>query len=229
MPREYKKVSGRAIAIRREIIAASMENLHRATKQSSAGRTLTLAIAAPKLRFAGCAQLRFGARYGSEEVSMSDTVSLEDRTAIANIISKLEAAWNAGDGVAFGAPMAADADCVTIRAEHYRGRDAIAAGHSAIFRTLYAGSTIHYTLQSVRLLRTDVALVHVKTVLDAPTGPLAGRHSATFSAVLTREAEGWQVAAFHNTLAPPGDGTPANLTIGAGDLRGISAKRHQSF
>jgi hypothetical protein len=54
----------------------------------------------------------------------------------------------------------------------------------------------------VRLLRQDVALVHVKAVLDAPAGPLAGRHEALFSAVLTREPDGWRIAAFHNTLAP---------------------------
>ena len=91
---------------------------------------------------------------------------------------------------------------MTIRAEHFRGRQAIASGHAAIFRSIYAGSTNHLTLESARLLRQDVALIHVRAVLDAPVGPLAGRHEAFFSAVLTREPDGWSIASFHNMLAP---------------------------
>jgi hypothetical protein len=51
----------------------------------------------------------------------------------------------------------------------------------------------------VRLLRPDVALAHVHSNLDVPQGPLAGRHVARFSMVLTRGADGWEIAAFHNT------------------------------
>ena len=125
-----------------------------------------------------------------------------DRAALETIVRKLEAAWNAMDGSAFAAPFAADADFVTIRAEHFRGRPAIGAGHAAIFKTIYAGSTNHFAVEGARLLRPEVALVHVHSTLDAPTGPLAGRHGARFSLVLTKERGGWEIAALHNTLEP---------------------------
>jgi hypothetical protein len=51
-----------------------------------------------------------------------------DRTTIDALVASLEAAWTAGDADAF----AADADFVNVRAEHHRGRAAIAAGHAAI-------------------------------------------------------------------------------------------------
>lgn len=124
-----------------------------------------------------------------------------DRATLEGIVGRLEAAWNAMDGDAFAAPFAGDADFVTIRGEHMRGRPAIAAGHTGIFRTIYAGSTNHYTVEAARLLRPEVALVHVHAVLDAPHGPLAGRHSARFSLVVTKDAGGaWEIAALHNTL-----------------------------
>ena len=134
---------------------------------------------------------------------MSDTFNPADRAAIEGIVTKLGSAWNAGDGPAFGEPFASDADFVNIRAEHFRGREAIANGHSAIFRTIYAGSRNRLTVDSLRLLRPGVALVHVTAVLDVPSGPLAGRHTALFSAVLTQGSSGWEIASFHNTLAPP--------------------------
>jgi uncharacterized protein (TIGR02246 family) len=133
---------------------------------------------------------------------MTETLEPGDRVALESIVAALEAAWNAGDGSRFGEPFAPDADFVTIRAEHFRGREAIARGHAAIFRTIYAGSVNRYTMESARLVRPDVAIVHVVSVLDAPSGPLAGRHTATFSAVLTRAPDSWQIAALHNTLAP---------------------------
>ncbi|MBA3554906.1 MAG: SgcJ/EcaC family oxidoreductase [Gemmatimonadales bacterium] len=119
-----------------------------------------------------------------------------------------EAAWNAMDGGAFAAPFAAEADFVNIRGEHFRGRAAIAAGHAALFRTIYAGSTNRYNVEAVRLLRPEVALVSVHSRLEVPQGPFAGQHGARFSLILTEEAGRWEIAALHNTLeavpGPPG-------------------------
>ena len=131
---------------------------------------------------------------------MTNAIHSSDRTAIEKIVASLEAAWNAGDGKAFGAPFSTDADFVNIRADHFQSRDAIAAGHDAIFRTIYAGSVNRYKVESVRLLRPDVALAHVHAVLNSPAGPLAGTHASRFSIVLTREGGGWQIASLHNTL-----------------------------
>jgi uncharacterized protein (TIGR02246 family) len=129
---------------------------------------------------------------------MSD--SALDRAALESVVHQLEAAWNAMDGAAFAAPFAADADFVNIRGEHFRGRPAIADGHTAIFQTVYEGSTNNMTIEDIRLLRPEVALLRVHSLLDTPRGPLAGRHGARFSLVLTKESSGWKIAALHNTL-----------------------------
>ncbi|HEY7636262.1 MAG TPA: SgcJ/EcaC family oxidoreductase [Gemmatimonadales bacterium] len=131
---------------------------------------------------------------------MTSPFSPADRAALEHIVRLLETAWNAGDGQAFAAPFAEDADFVTIRGEHFRGKPAIGAGHAAIFRTIYAGSTNRLTIEAARLLRPDVALVHVHSTLDAPQGPLAGRHAARLTLVLTKEQTGWEITALHNTV-----------------------------
>jgi uncharacterized protein (TIGR02246 family) len=114
-------------------------------------------------------------------------------------------AWNAMNGSTFAAPFAVEADFVNIRGEHFRGRAAIAAGHAALFQSIYAGSTNHLTVEAARLLRPEVALVRVHSLLDTPRGPMSGRHGARFSLVLTKERSGWEIAALHNTLeAAPG-------------------------
>jgi uncharacterized protein (TIGR02246 family) len=125
---------------------------------------------------------------------VDESISSKDRAALEAIVQKLQAAWNAGDGDAFAEPFAENADFVTMRAEHMRGRATIASGHNGIFRTIYAGSVVQLTIEALRLLRPDVALLHVHSQLDAPTGPMAGKHGARFSMVLTRERVGWEIA-----------------------------------
>ncbi|MFN8549628.1 MAG: SgcJ/EcaC family oxidoreductase [Candidatus Eisenbacteria bacterium] len=131
---------------------------------------------------------------------MSETMDASTRAALEAIVGKLESAWNEGSGEAFAVPFAEDADFVTIRGEHMRGRTVIAAGHDALFRTIYAGSRNQCAIEAARLLRPDVALVHVRAVMDAPSGPLEGRHGACFSLIVCRAAAGWEIAALHNTL-----------------------------
>jgi uncharacterized protein (TIGR02246 family) len=138
-----------------------------------------------------------------EKEPVTTELPTPDRGALDKIVRDLEAAWNAGDGVAFAAPFAADADFVNIRGEHVRGRDTIAAGHAGIFRTIYAGSRNHYVVEHARLLRPEVMLARVHATLDAPHGPLAGRHHARFSLVLTKEPDGWEIVALHNTVEAP--------------------------
>lgn len=135
---------------------------------------------------------------------MKTALSPTDRARIDAIVASLEAAWNAADGDAFAKPFAQDADFVNVRAEHHSGRAAIAAGHTAIFRTIYAGSKNRYSVESARLITADVALAHVNASLDTPSGPMAGRINALFSMVLARTSDSWEIASFHNTaLAPP--------------------------
>jgi uncharacterized protein (TIGR02246 family) len=127
----------------------------------------------------------------------------DDRGSItddaAALAARLESAWNAGDGAAFAAPFAEDADFVNVLGMHARGREAIAAGHEQIFRSVYAGSTVRYRVETARLLRPDVALVHLNASLTVPTGPMAGTDDAIPSLVLTRDGGEWRVASFHNT------------------------------
>ena len=83
---------------------------------------------------------------------MSDDLTLTDRESSAAIVHDLETAWNHGDGAAFADHFTPDADFVNIQAEHMQGRDVIASGHTAIFRTIYAGRTNQYSMEAARLI-----------------------------------------------------------------------------
>jgi uncharacterized protein (TIGR02246 family) len=116
-----------------------------------------------------------------------------------DVLSRLEEAWNAGDGTAFGAPYRPDASFVTIRGEMAHGPE-IGAGHAQILTSIYLGSTNRMELLEAQRVSDDVIVATSRNTLDAPHGPLAGVHAALSTSVLVRTGDEWRVAATQNTL-----------------------------
>ena len=128
-------------------------------------------------------------------------LSTDPTTVAHEVLGRLEAAWNNGDGVAFGDVYTADASFVTIRGEHFIGGAAIGAGHDGIFRTIYAGSVNRMDLVRADEVAEGVILAVSVNTLDCPAGPLAGRHRAASTSVIARDGAGaWRVVSTHNTL-----------------------------
>lgn len=118
-----------------------------------------------------------------------------------DVLARLESAWNAADGQAFGASYAADASFVTIHGRFLTGRRAIAEGHAGIFGSIYAGSVNRMELLSAREVADGVVVCVSRNTLACPAGPLAGVNRATSTSVLARDGGSWTVVATHNTLA----------------------------
>jgi uncharacterized protein (TIGR02246 family) len=135
---------------------------------------------------------------------MTATHLAQTATTLARqVLLNLEAAWNTADGAAFGAAYAPDASFVTIRGEHIQGSAAIGAGHHGIFTTIYAGSTNRMDLVRADQVAEGVVLAVSLNTLDCPTGPLAGRHQAMSTSVITRSGGDlgpWHIVSTHNTL-----------------------------
>jgi uncharacterized protein (TIGR02246 family) len=129
----------------------------------------------------------------------------KDRADVDRVAASLTAAWNAADGVAFGAVFAEDADFVNIRGGHFTGRETISKAHQEIFGSIYRGSRCVFTLLKTRQLADGLIVAILEAHLHCPQGPLAGEHNALATAVVRREPSGWHIVSFHNTLrqAPP--------------------------
>jgi uncharacterized protein (TIGR02246 family) len=129
----------------------------------------------------------------------------EDESAIQKIIGRLQDGWNKGDGKAFAAPFAEDADYVIVNGMRIKGRDVIATGHQNIFDTIYKNSHNEGTIQSIRFIRADVAIVHVEWHLKFGAGGNVREGKAMNSMVMTKEKGEWGITAFHNTPIAPAE------------------------
>ena len=127
----------------------------------------------------------------------------EDEAAIRAIIIRVQDGWNAGDGKAFAAPFAEDADYVVVNGMRIKGREVIAAGHTQIFETIYKGSHNTASIQGVRFIRDDVAIAHIEWRLKFRQGDTPREARAMCSMVMTKQNGQWSITAFHNTPIAP--------------------------
>ena len=91
---------------------------------------------------------------------MSDLAPTDD-AGVHALVAQLAQGWNTKNAARFAQPFTDDADFVPINGMHIQGRPNIESGHQHLFATTYQHSTIDLAVTHVRLLRPDVALVHV--------------------------------------------------------------------
>ncbi|HKY03263.1 MAG TPA: SgcJ/EcaC family oxidoreductase, partial [Blastocatellia bacterium] len=122
-----------------------------------------------------------------------------DEAEIRSLVTQLQEAWNKGDGKAFAEPFAEDADYVVVNGMYVKGRTVIGQGHQRIFDTIYKNSHNTGTVERIRFLRDDVAVVHVEWLLKRTENGAAREARARATLVVTKDKGRWSIAAFHNT------------------------------
>ena len=122
-----------------------------------------------------------------------------DEAAMRENVRQMEAGWNAKSGAQYARPFAEDADYVVVNGMYFKGREAITRAHQGIFDTIYKESTLSLSVRQVRMLRPDVAVVHVNATNRYKSGGEAHTAEAILTLVMTKESGGWKIAAFQNT------------------------------
>jgi uncharacterized protein (TIGR02246 family) len=123
-----------------------------------------------------------------------------DEQALHSLYQQLIDAWNSGDGQAYGAVFTEDASYVDVTGTNTQGRQAISASHQHMFQTFLKGSQLVATITSIRFLRPDVALLHVRgeTRLAGQVEPAPDRATIE-TAIAVKEQGKWLFAALQNT------------------------------
>src|SRR5271167_361306 len=122
-----------------------------------------------------------------------------DERALHQLVYQLEAAWNAGDGAGFADAFAEDADFIHILGGYYAGRAAIEAGHRMILGTIYKNSTVRYSVEKIRFLRSDVAIVFLRQYLQFYEAGAPLDLEARPTIVAEKADEIWRIVALQNT------------------------------
>ena len=151
---------------------------------------------------ASCVALLFVA---SMSRAQSADATAADEAAIRTVMDRGAEAFNRHDAAACAAVYTSDADLVNVRGDHLKGRTAIEHGLASAFAGRYKDAQMTRGPVTIRFLRPDVALAHVKNVITGVSGPEGtegtggGVQTELGLRVFVKEDGAWRVAALHNT------------------------------
>lgn len=161
----------------------------------------------------------------AQDVAPQASGAANARAVATEVLDRLDAAWNAGDGDAFAKEFSDDADVINIFGAYFHGRTAIAVRMKQIFGTIFKGS-VHRsrTLESVRHLSADIIVAVSSAVVDVPSGPLAPQTRNRQTFILVKQQDAWRIVHWHNTpIQPPKSGRTGNTCQGGQRLRSMPA------
>jgi len=133
------------------------------------------------------------------------------QTSIEKLLATEQAAWNAGDSVAYADAYTDDADFINIRGQVFAGKAAVQQQHAKIFAGPFKESTISIVLRKFTLLSDKAALVDTdQTVTNfkgLPPGIVATAPDTLvthFKYLAIQQVDGsWKFVAGQNTSQLP--------------------------
>ncbi|HEX7726399.1 MAG TPA: SgcJ/EcaC family oxidoreductase [Rhizomicrobium sp.] len=132
-----------------------------------------------------------------------------DRVAIEKLIAAEDAAWNSGDAVAYSRAIAKDCVFTNIFGAVFAGHAGFEAQHARIFSTIYRGTRLRQTIDHLRFIRPDVAIVdtsaEVTGIRAFPPGLQAhsGALLTKLLQVFVKDDGAWKIASYHNVDVKP--------------------------
>ncbi len=136
-----------------------------------------------------------------------------DDAAIRAVQAEQERAWNAHDAHAYAQLFAEDADIITARGWHWKGRTEAEGKLGQAFAYVFAQSRLHIDEISIRPLPDDLALAYVSwsmTGTKNPDGSLADAPLRGIQTQLLGKKDGrWWIISSQDTNAQPERPFPA--------------------
>jgi uncharacterized protein (TIGR02246 family) len=121
---------------------------------------------------------------------------VSDEEAIARLVAAREAAWNAGDTVAYAQLLTEDADIVSATGRAARGRKALLELFAEQHANAFAGVRTRTAITQIRMLGKEGAIADVRYELEG--GGVDAMRSGVMVFALRKETGRWRIAAIRS-------------------------------
>jgi uncharacterized protein (TIGR02246 family) len=133
----------------------------------------------------------------------------DTRSEIAALVAAEAAAWNKGNAEEFADRALPDISFTNIFGMFSVGKAPFVAQHERIFSTIYKDSTNQLQIEHIALVKPDIAIVDILTMVSGVERPppgiqfIDGALHSRLQQVLVRRSDGWWIASFHNVAVNP--------------------------
>ena len=129
----------------------------------------------------------------------------QDESAIRDLETRQQEAWNHHDAKAYASLFAEDGDCVNVVGWWWKGRAEIEKKLTDAYVYVFKESTLTITNVDIRFVTLDVAVAHVRWTMTGARTPsgLPVPQQGIQTHLLQKVGGEWLIAAFQNTLSVP--------------------------
>lgn len=134
--------------------------------------------------------------------SLAANSASDDESAIRDLASRWQTAWNAHDMKAMATLLTTDADFVNVAGRHWKGKPQIELEHAERHQTNLKNSVWVTRNVSIRLLSPTLALAHVDWGITGDTdfdGTPREPREGIFSWLVVKQGDQWLIRSAHNT------------------------------
>lgn len=147
---------------------------------------------------------------GRAQLGVAGPSAAASEASVRALVARETAAWNRGDARGYSEAFEQNGWFTNVLGLTYSGRNAFEQRHAKIFATFFRGSHLRQTVQRIRVLRPNVAMVEVDTEVTGyrslPPGVRAGADGVLRTRlleILDRENGKWRMVAYHNVDVKP--------------------------
>lgn len=124
----------------------------------------------------------------------------KDTQAIQDLVSTMSKSWSTANGAGFASVFADQHDYIVWNGYYFKqiNPQMNAASHQGIFDTQYRNTDLFLTIDKIKFIREDIALIHV---LGASSKKGEGRPEDPqifFTAIVEKINGAWKIISFHN-------------------------------
>ncbi|MAP54307.1 SgcJ/EcaC family oxidoreductase [Altibacter sp.] len=126
--------------------------------------------------------------------------SKTDEQAIKHTIQLIQNGWNNANGETFASAFWDSHDFVVWNGYYFKEQslEANSMGHQRIFDTMYKETQLFYTIDKIKFLTTDFALVHVFGAVTSKDEQRPEHPQVLISMLLEKKQNDWKIISFHN-------------------------------
>ena len=135
-------------------------------------------------------------------------LSTADESAVRSLVDQFAESWNRHDMKAMHELDTEDVEWVNVVGHHWRGKDAVYKGHTAIHKGMSATQTAEVESATIRSIAPNVAMAVATMHFSASTNPqfksVAGEPAKTRASFTMVKRDGiWKIVHFQNTIIDP--------------------------
>ncbi|GJM34910.1 MAG: hypothetical protein DHS20C18_39110 [Saprospiraceae bacterium] len=124
----------------------------------------------------------------------------QDEKAIQQVVETMITSWGEGNGEKFASIFADEHDFIVWTGYYIKNSNPTvnARAHQGIFNTIYKDTDLYSTIDKIKFIREDIALIHVLGAVSKkgegrPTDP-----EVLWTGILEKKDNTWKIISFHN-------------------------------